>query len=58
MSDERLPPKQVWLVKPKSDASFYVVYEREALARERVDSSTAGAELAGPYVLVSLPEEP
>jgi hypothetical protein len=45
------PPRVIWLVKPKSDASFYAVYEDEDQARARVEQSASGAEMAGPYVL-------
>lgn len=50
--DEREPPPTiVWLVRPKSDAGFTGVYRDEAAARDYVDTSASGAELAGPYVL-------
>jgi hypothetical protein len=51
MSDK--PPNEIWLVKPKSDASYSAVYEDRAEAEQRVESSSAGAELAGPYVRLS-----
>jgi hypothetical protein len=44
-------PKQVWLVKPKSDASFYMVCETKEEAETFVAQSSSGAEMAGPYVL-------
>lgn len=51
---EEAPPREVWLVRPKSDARYYMVCESRVEAASEVESRAAsGATMAGPYMLAT-----